>query len=92
MSHTDGVGWSAVNNTSDTNTRSAVGVTKLRTNEHSFTGSEVVIVVDGVNRPLRHSSTTPIELYDRQGSGLTETEDQLSNPFLNQQRNQYQSL
>jgi hypothetical protein len=79
--HTDGVGWSAVNNTSDTNTRSAVGVTKLRTNEHSFTGSEVVIVVDGVNRPLRHSSTTPIELYDRQGSGLTETEDQLSNPF-----------
>jgi hypothetical protein len=40
--HTDGVGWSAVNNTSDTNTRSAVGVTKLRTNEHSFTGSEVV--------------------------------------------------
>jgi hypothetical protein len=80
-SHADGVGWSAVNNTSDTNTRSAVGVTKLRTNEHSFTGSEVVIVVDGVNRPLRHSSTTPIELYDRQGSGLTETEDQLSNPF-----------
>jgi hypothetical protein len=79
--HTDGVGWSAVNNTSDTNTRSAVGVTKLRTNEHSFTGSEVVIVVDGVNRPLRHSSTTPIELYDRQGSGLTETEDQLSNLF-----------
>jgi hypothetical protein len=79
--HTDGVGWSAVNNTSDTNTRSAVGVTKLRTNEHSFTGSEVVIVVDGVNRPLRHSSTTPIELYDRQGSSLTETEDQLSNPF-----------
>jgi hypothetical protein len=80
-SHTDGVGWSAVNNTSDTNTRSAVGVTKLRTNEHSFTGSEVVVVVDGVNRPLRHSSTTPIELYDRQGSALTETEDQLSNPF-----------
>jgi hypothetical protein len=79
--HTDGVGWSAVNNTSDTNTRSAVGVTKLRTNEHSFTGSEVVVVVDGVNRPLRHSSTTPIELYDRQGSALTETEDQLSNPF-----------
>jgi hypothetical protein len=79
--HTDGVGWSAVNNTSDTNTRSAVGVTKLRTNEHSFTGSEVVIVVDGVNRPLRHNSTTSIELYDRQGSGLTETEDQLSNPF-----------
>jgi hypothetical protein len=79
--HTDGVGWSAVNNTSDTNTRSAVGVTKLRTNEHSFTGSEVAVVVDGVNRPLRHSSTTPIELYDRQGSGLTETEDQLSNPF-----------
>jgi hypothetical protein len=80
--HTDGVGWSAVNNTSDTNTRSAVGVTKLRTNEHSFTGSEVVIVVDGVNRPLRHNSTTSIELYDRQGSGLTETEDQLSNPLL----------
>jgi hypothetical protein len=80
-SHTDGVGWSAVNNTSDTNTRSAVGVTKLRTNEHSFTGSEVVVVVDGVNRPLRHSSTTPIELYDRQGSALTETEDQLSNLF-----------
>jgi hypothetical protein len=79
--HTDGVGWSAVNNTSDTNTRSAVGVTKLRTNEHSFTGSEVVIVVDGVNKPLRHNSTTPIELYDRQGSSLVETEDQLSNPF-----------
>jgi hypothetical protein len=79
--HTDGVGWSAVNNTSDTNTRSAVGVTKLRTNEHSFTGSEVVVVVDGVNRPLRHNSTSPIELYDRQGSGLTETEDQLSNLF-----------
>ena len=79
--HTNGVGWSAVNNTSDTNTRSAVGVTKIRTNEHSFTGSEVVIVVDGVNRPLRHNSTTPIELYDRQGSGLTDTEDQLSNPF-----------
>jgi hypothetical protein len=79
--HTDGVGWSAVNNTSDTNTRSAVGVTKLRTNEHSFTGSEVVIVVDGVNRPLRHNSTAPIELYDRQGSSLSETENQLSNPF-----------
>jgi hypothetical protein len=79
--HTDGVGWSAVNNTSDTNTRSAVGVTKLRTNEHSFKGSEVVVVVDGVNRPLRHSSTTPIELYDRQGSSLSETEGQLSNPF-----------
>ena len=80
-SHTDGVGWSAVNNTSDTNTRSAVGVTKLRTNEHSFTGSEVVVVVDGVNRPLRHNSTAPIELYDRQGSSLSETENQLSNPF-----------
>jgi hypothetical protein len=80
-SHADGVGWSAVNNTSDTNTRSAVGVTKLRTNEHSFTGSEVVIVVDGVNRPLRHNSTAPIELYDRQGSSLSETENQLSNPF-----------
>jgi hypothetical protein len=79
--HTDGVGWSAVNNTSDTNTRSAVGVTKLRTNEHSFTGSEVVVVVDGVNRPLRHNSTAPIELYDRQGSSLSETENQLSNPF-----------
>jgi hypothetical protein len=79
--HTDGVGWSAVNNTSDTNTRSAVGVTKLRTNEHSFTGSEVVVVVDGVNRPLRHNSTEPIELYDRQGSSLSETENQLSNPF-----------
>ena len=79
--HTDGVGWSAVNNTSDTNTRSAVGVTKLRTNEHSFTGSEVIVVVDGVNRPLRHNSATPIELYDRQGSSLSETEDQLSNPF-----------
>jgi hypothetical protein len=80
-SHADGVGWSAVNNTSDTNTRSAVGVTKLRTNEHSFTGSEVVVVVDGVNRPLRHNSTAPIELYDRQGSSLSETENQLSNPF-----------
>jgi hypothetical protein len=80
-SHADGVGWSAVNNTSDTNTRSAVGVTKLRTNDHSFTGSEVVVVVDGVNRPLRHNSTAPIELYDRQGSSLSETEDQLSNPF-----------
>jgi hypothetical protein len=79
--HTDGVGWSAVNNTSDTNTRSAVGVTKLRTNEHSFTGLEVVVVVDGVNRPLRHNSTSPIELYDRQGSSLSETENQLSNPF-----------
>jgi hypothetical protein len=79
--HIEGVGWSAINTTSETNTRKAVGVTKLRINEHSFTGSEVVVVVDGVNRPLRHNSTVPLELYDRQGSGLSETENPLSNPF-----------
>lgn len=79
--HIEGVGWSAINTTSETNTRKAVGVTKLRINEHSFTGSEVVVVVDGVNRPLRHNSTIPLELYDRQGSGLSETENPLSNPF-----------
>lgn len=79
--HVSGAGWSAVNNTSGTNTRSAVGVTKIRTNEHSFTGTEVHIIVDGVNRPLRHNSVNPIELYDRQGTSFSETEDQLSNPF-----------
>lgn len=79
--HNEGVGWSAINTTSETNTRKAVGVNKLRINEHSFTGSEVVVVVDGVNRPLRHNSTVPLELYDRQGSGLSETENPLSNPF-----------
>jgi hypothetical protein len=79
--HTLGVGWSAINTVTGTNTRSAVGVNKIRTNEHSFTGSEVHIVVDGVNRPLRHNSSDPIELYDRQGTASVETENQLSNPF-----------
>ena len=73
-----GVGWGS---DITTGTRSAIGVNKLRTTEHSFTGSEVHIVTDGVNRPFRHNGTTYIEIYDRQGTSDTDTEDQLSNIF-----------
>ena len=73
-----GVGWGS---DITTGTRSAIGVNKLRTTEHSFTGSEVHIVTDGVNRPFRHNGSTYIEIYDRQGTADTDTEDQLSNIF-----------
>jgi hypothetical protein len=75
---TAGVGWGADITNGD---RSAIGINKLRTTEHSFTGSEVHIVTDGVNRPFRHNGTTYIEIYDRQGTSDTDTEDQLSNIF-----------
>ena len=75
---TAGVGWGS---DITTGTRSAIGVNKLRTTEHSFTGLEVHIVTDGVNRPFRHNGTTYIEIYDRQGTSDTDTEDQLSNIF-----------
>lgn len=75
---TAGVGWGS---DITTGTRSAIGINKLRTTEHSFTGSEVHIVTDGVNRPFRHNGVTYIEIYDRQGTANTDTEAQLSNAF-----------
>jgi len=73
-----GVGWGS---DITSGTRSVINVNKLRTTEHSFTGSEVHIVTDGVNRPFRHDGSTYIEIYDRQGTEAADTEDQLSNIF-----------
>ena len=76
--YTAGAGWGS--NLLAT-TRSAVGVDKLRVSSHSFTGTEVTVVTDGVNRPWRHSGATFIDMYDKQGTSATDTEAQLSNAF-----------
>jgi hypothetical protein len=76
--YTAGVGWGS--NLLAT-TRSAINVNKLRTSKHSFTGSEITVVTDGIGRPFRHSGSTFIDLYDRQGTSATDTEAQLSNAF-----------
>ena len=76
--YTAGAGWGS--NLLVT-TRSAVGVDKLRVSSHSFTGIEVTVVTDGVNRPWRHSGATFIDMYDKQGTSATDTEAQLSNAF-----------
>ena len=76
--YTAGSGWGS--NLLAT-TRSAVGVDKLRVSTHSFTGTEVTVITDGVNRPWRHSGATFIDMYDKQGTSATDTEAQLSNAF-----------
>jgi hypothetical protein len=76
--HVAGVGWGS--NVGPTG-RSALNLSKLRTADHSFMGSPVHVVTDGINRPIRHSNTTFIEIFDRQGTTATDTEAQLSNAF-----------
>ena len=76
--YTAGAGWGS--NLLAT-TRTAVGVDKLRVSSHSFTGVEVTVVTDGVNRPWRHSGATFIDMYDKQGTAATDTEAQLANAF-----------
>ena len=76
--HVAGVGWGS--NIGPTG-RTALGVSKLRIADHSFMGAPVHVVTDGSNRPIRHSNTTFIEIFDRQGTSATDTEAQLSNAF-----------
>tara|TARA_R110000751_G_scaffold242824_1_gene343088 strand:+ start:1109 stop:3229 length:2121 start_codon:yes stop_codon:yes gene_type:complete len=76
--HISGVGWGS--NVGPTG-RGVINVSKLRTADHSFTGTPVDVIVDGINRPLRHSDTTFIEIFDKQGTSATDTEAQLSNAF-----------
>ena len=76
--HVSGVGWGS--NVGPTG-RSVIGVKKLRVSHHNFTGSEVTVIADGINRPVRHSGTTFIEIFDRQGTAATDTEAVLSNIF-----------
>ncbi len=79
--HVAGVGWYNESTAGGFVERKATGVGKLRFTEHSFTGSEVHILVDGVNRPIRHNGAVFIEVYDRQGTASLETHAQLSDPF-----------
>ena len=74
--YVSGVGWGSDLTNGD---RSAIGVTKLRKSPHTFTGSDVMVVTDGVGRPFRHSDTTYIDIFDRTGTADTDTESQLSN-------------
>jgi len=76
--HVSGVGWGS--NVGPTG-RSVINVEKLRTEDHSFTGTPVHVIVDGINRPVRHNNTTFISIYDKQGTSATDTETQLSNAF-----------
>ena len=76
--HVAGVGWGS--NVGPTG-RVALGVKKLRVSNHNFTGSEVTVLVDGINRPARHSGTTFSEIFDKQGTAAADTETQLSNAF-----------
>ena len=76
--YVSGVGWGS---DITSGTRNAIGVTKLRHTGHTFTGSDAIVAVDGVNRPFRHINTDYIELFDRQGTSDTDTEAQLSNVF-----------
>ena len=79
--HVSGVGWSNISTANSVQTRSAIGVNKIRTIEHSFAGKEVVFAVDGVNRPFRQSTATVLEIFSHQGTSSTDTASQLSNPF-----------
>ena len=79
--HVSGVGWSNISTANSVQTRSAIGVNKIRTIEHSFAGKEVVFAVDGVNRPFRQSTATILEIFSHQGTSSTDTASQLSNPF-----------
>ena len=79
--HISGVGWSNISTANSIDTRSAIGVNKIRTIEHSFAGKEVVFGVDGVNRPFRQSTATILEVFSNQGTSSADTESQLSNPF-----------
>ena len=76
--HVSGVGWGS--NVGPTG-RSVIGVKKLRVSHHNFTGSEVTVIADGINRPVRHSGTTFVEIFDKQGSTAADTEAVLSNIF-----------
>ena len=76
--HVSGVGWGS--NVGPTG-RSVINVEKLRTEDHSFTGTPVHVIVDGINRPVRHNGTTFISIYDKQGTSATDTETRLSNAF-----------
>ena len=76
--HVAGVGWGS--NVGPTG-RTALGVKKLRVSHHNFTGSEVTVIADGINRPVRHSGTTFVEIFDKQGSTAADTEAVLSNIF-----------
>lgn len=79
--HQSGVGWVNLSTAASIQNRSAIGVNKLRTTEHSFTGKEVHVIVDGVNKPVRHATADFLQIYDRQGTSDADTENQLSNPF-----------
>jgi hypothetical protein len=79
--HTSTSGWTNISTASSIHTQSAIGVTRLRTSDHSFTGKEVLVIVDGVNKPIRQSTADFLQIYDRQGTSATDTENQLSNPF-----------
>ena len=55
-------GWTTaalnVLSTGSTDTRSAVGVTRIRVRRHNFTGTEKVVLTDGVNYPAKYDGTT----------------------------------
>jgi hypothetical protein len=76
--HISGVGWGS--NVGPTS-RTVIGVEKLRSADHSFTGSPVHVLTDGINRPVRHTGTTFVTIYDKQGTSNTDTDAQLSNAF-----------
>lgn len=76
--HVSGVGWGS--NVGPTG-RSAIKVSKLRVSHHNFMGSDITVIVDGVNRPVRHADTTFIEVFDVQGTSSADTNTQLSNAF-----------
>ena len=76
--HVAGVGWGS--NVGPTG-RSVIGVSKLRVSDHSFVGAEITVIADGVNRPVRHTGTTFIEIFDKQGTSSADTDAVLSNAF-----------
>ena len=55
-------GWTTaalnVLSTGSTDTRSAVGVTRIRVRRHNFTGTEKFVITDGVNYPAKYDGTT----------------------------------
>ena len=79
--HSSASGWTNISTASSVNTRSAIGVSRIRTIEHSFTGKQVVFGVDGVNKPFRQTTATILEVFSNQGTDSAETNSQLSNPF-----------
>lgn len=60
--YVDAVGWTTaalnVLSTGSTDTRSAVGVTRIRVRKHNFTGTEKFVMMDGVNYPGKYDGTT----------------------------------